>query len=101
MIQARKIIIALLILVTSNCFAEGDRPRAELCAPTGVWGVNPKYLHLDQNLLPNGNILIDKCDESRSIDLKDSTRSIREIEFWFDTKGRLSDKARVTVYGKR
>ncbi len=46
-------------LTQPNIYAQGDGPRAELFAPTGVWGVNPKYLHLEQNLLPAGNILVE------------------------------------------
>lgn len=45
--------------------------------------------------------VIEKGQESRVIDLKGGKRSIRRIEFWFDTKGRFSGKARVTVYGRR
>lgn len=48
-----------LYFLTLTCFAQGDGPRAELFAPVGVWGVNPKYLHLEQNLLPAGNILVE------------------------------------------
>ncbi len=29
----------------------------------------------------------------------EESRSIRKIEFWFDTKGRFSGKAIVIVYG--
>jgi hypothetical protein len=46
-------------------------------------------------------LVINKGDESRNIDLKGGKRRIRKIEFWFDTKGRFSGKARVTVYGRR
>ncbi len=62
----KKYIVSLLLIsfcfVTINCFAQGDGPRSHLFSPTGVWVVNPKYLHLDQNLLPNGNILIKNAD---------------------------------------
>ena len=51
-----------LCFVTINSFAQGDGPRSHLFSPTGVWAVNPKYLHLDQNLLPNGNILVKNAD---------------------------------------
>jgi len=46
-------------------------------------------------------MVIREGDESRNIDLKGGKRSIRKIEFWFDTKGRFSGKAKVTVYGRR
>jgi hypothetical protein len=48
-----------LFFVTMACLAQGDGPRAELFAPIGVWGINPKYLNLEQNLLPAGNILVE------------------------------------------
>jgi hypothetical protein len=43
---------------------------------------------------------IPKGGETRDIDLKGGKRSIRTIEFWYDTKGMLNGKADVTVYGK-
>lgn len=49
-------------MFTLNNYAQGDGPRSELFAPTGVWGVNAKYLHLEQNLLPAGNILVENAD---------------------------------------
>ncbi len=63
--KKKYIIFSLLVsfyFVSINCFAQGDGPRAHLFSPTGVWVVNPKYLHLDQNLLPAGNILIKNAD---------------------------------------
>lgn len=45
--------------------------------------------------------VIRKGETSRVIDLKGGKRSLRKIEFWFDTKGLFSGKARVTVFGKR
>ncbi len=58
-----RIFLCLLLLLTGvNVFAQGDGPRAHLFAPTGVWAANPKYLHLNQNLLPAGNILIEGLD---------------------------------------
>lgn len=47
--------------------AQGDGPRAHLLAPTGVWAVNPKYLDLDQNFLPSGNILVKEADIAVSL----------------------------------
>jgi hypothetical protein len=44
---------------------------------------------------------IPKGGESRDIDLKGGKRSIRTIEFWYETKGMLNGKADVTVYGLR
>jgi hypothetical protein len=44
---------------------------------------------------------IAKGGETRAIDLKGGKRSIRTIEFWYDTKGLLNGKADVTAYGQR
>jgi hypothetical protein len=44
---------------------------------------------------------IPKGGETRDIDLQGGTRSIRTIEFWYDTKGLLNGKADVTAYGRR
>jgi hypothetical protein len=44
---------------------------------------------------------IPKGGETRDIDLKGGKRSIRTIEFWYDTKGLLNGKADVTAYGQR
>ncbi len=44
---------------------------------------------------------IAKDSETRDIDLKGGKRSIRTIEFWYDTKGLLNGKADVTAYGQR
>lgn len=66
MLIINKIIILCIFLSNSiNALrAQGDGPRAHLFAPTGVWAVNPKYLYLNQNLLPSGNILVDGADLS-------------------------------------
>lgn len=44
---------------------------------------------------------ISKGGETRDIDLKGGQRSIRTIEFWYDTKGLLNGKADVTAFGRR
>ena len=44
---------------------------------------------------------IPKGGETRDIDLQGGKRSIRTIEFWYDTKGLLNGKADVIAYGKR
>lgn len=38
--------------------------------------------------------------ETREIDLQGGKRSIRSIEFWFDTKGLLNGRAEVIAYGR-
>ena len=45
---------------------------------------------------------IRKGGESRAIDLKGAgKRSLRKIEFWYETKGILQGKADVTVFGMK
>ena len=44
---------------------------------------------------------IPKGGETRDIDLQGGKRSIRTIEFWYDTKGLFNGRADVTAYGKR
>ena len=44
---------------------------------------------------------IPKGGETRDIDLQGGTRSIRTIEFWYDTKGLFNGRADVTAYGRR
>jgi hypothetical protein len=38
--------------------------------------------------------------ETREIDLQGGQRSIRSIEFWYDTKGLLNGRAEVIAYGR-
>ena len=45
---------------------------------------------------------IPKGGESRAIDLKGvGQRSLRRVEFWYDTKGFLKGKADVTLFGMK
>jgi len=44
---------------------------------------------------------IPKGGETRDIDLQGGKRSIRTIEFWYDTRGLFNGRADVTAYGKR
>jgi hypothetical protein len=54
----------------------------------------PDQIDVRQNI-PQGG-------ESRAIDLRGAgRRSIRRIEFWYDTKGFLKGKANVTVFGMK
>lgn len=50
------------VMLPGKSKAQGDGPRAFLLAPRGLWGVNSKWLDLNQNLLPSGNILIKNAD---------------------------------------
>jgi hypothetical protein len=42
--------------------AQGDGPKAFQLTPKGLWGINAKWMDLNQNLLPTGNILIKDAD---------------------------------------
>ena len=54
----------------------------------------PDKIDVRQNI-PQGG-------ESRVIDLRGAgKRSLRKIEFWYDTKGLLKGKAEVTVFGMK
>jgi hypothetical protein len=44
---------------------------------------------------------IPKGGESRDIDLHGGQRSLKRIDFWYDTKGWMNGTADVTVYGLR
>lgn len=44
---------------------------------------------------------IPKGGETRPIDLNGAQRSIRTIEFWYDTKGLLGGTSDVTAWGQR
>lgn len=54
----------------------------------------PDRIEVRQNIRQGG--------ESRAIDLRGvGKRSIRKIEFWYDTKGLLRGRADVTVFGMK
>ena len=53
----------------------------------------PDKIDIRQNIAQGG--------ESRVIDLRGGKRSIRKIEFWYDTKGILNGRANVTVFGMK
>jgi hypothetical protein len=44
---------------------------------------------------------IPKGGETREIDLNGGKRSLRTIEFWYDTRGGQNGKAEVTVFARR
>lgn len=89
--KIKAFILTFLIILglVPSIAAQGDGPRAHLLAPKGIWALNPKYLHLNQNLLPAGNILVKNAD--LSINVFPTT-----IVHTFGIKGRL---ARVFVMG--
>jgi len=56
------LLFCFISMLALPCVGQGDGPRAHLFAPTGVWAINPKFLHLNQNVLPAGNILVQDLD---------------------------------------
>jgi hypothetical protein len=52
----------LLFLISISAFSQGDGPRSYLLSPKGIIGANPKYLSLNQNLVPAGNIYLTDSD---------------------------------------
>ncbi len=53
----------------------------------------PELIEVRQNI-PQGG-------ESRVIDLRGGKRSIRKVEFWYDTKGILRGKAKLQLWGRK
>lgn len=43
---------------------------------------------------------IQKGGESRVIDIKGNRRVILSVDFWYDTKGLINDKAIVELWGR-
>ena len=60
--KVRIIVVLLAIAFCQSLFAQGDGSRSHILAPTGVWGINPKWLHLNQNIIPAGNVLVKDVD---------------------------------------
>jgi hypothetical protein len=60
------IISFILVLLSKPVLSQGDGPRAFLLAPKGVWGVNAKWLNLNQNIMP-ANILVPGADISVNV----------------------------------
>jgi len=57
--QYRALLWLLLVITPTPIIVQCNGPHANLLAPNGVWDVNPKYLYLQQNLAPAGNILVE------------------------------------------
>lgn len=77
---------SVMVLVTGTTHADHEPDHDAILNGT------PDRIDVRQNI-PKGG-------ESRVIDLRGTgKRSIRSIEFWYDTKGFLTGKANVTVFG--
>ncbi len=60
-----KLILQTLVLVfitTFFAFGQGDGPESHFIKPQKMWGLNFKYLYLNQNLSVNGDILTPNLD---------------------------------------
>jgi hypothetical protein len=51
-----------ILFFSISSFAQGDGPHSYLLAPKGVWGVNVKWLNMDQNFIPAGTAFIPGAD---------------------------------------
>ena len=58
--QLQLLVLAIILSVTA--FAQGDGPRTWLLAPKGIWGVDAKWINLEQNIVPAGNLFIPTAD---------------------------------------
>ena len=54
--------LAVSIIFASSIFAQGDGPRSYMLSPVEVFGINAKWLNMDQNMLPASYIYIESAD---------------------------------------
>jgi hypothetical protein len=54
--------LALLVMFTHDSSAQGDGPRAWMLGPTNMFGIDAKWLNLNQNITPSGNSYIPNAD---------------------------------------
>ena len=75
--------LGLFIIFSLTAKGQGDGPHSYLLSPVGVGGVNIKYLRLNQNLVPAGNIYL--VDSDINVNLFPST-----FFYNFGIKGRFA-----------
>jgi hypothetical protein len=56
------VILGLICCFTAFCGAQGDGPESHFIKPQKMWGLNVKYLNLNQNMSVNGDILTPNLD---------------------------------------
>jgi hypothetical protein len=61
-LKKKLLLIVLCAIYALSMQAQGDGPRAWMLAPKGVWGLDAKYLNLNQNIVPAGNLFIPSAD---------------------------------------
>ena len=66
-ITMKKIIFILFAFATLSTSAQSDGPRAHLPSPTDVWAINVKYMNLDQNILPSGNLQLKNANINKVV----------------------------------
>ena len=54
--------LLFLIMIYQVIVAQGDGPRSYLLGPVDLFGATPKYLDLNQNLVPAGTIYLRDSD---------------------------------------
>lgn len=57
-----KFLVVILTLSLSNIYAQGDGPYSHFQKPRHLWGINVKYLHLNQNISVNGDLFTPNLD---------------------------------------
>lgn len=64
----QKKLLLLIFFIISICFslknvnAQGDGPRAWMLGPVNLFGIDAKWINLDQNIVPSGSIFIPEAD---------------------------------------
>jgi hypothetical protein len=63
----RVFILSVFLIFSVISFSQGLGARSYLLAPKDVWGVNAKWLTMNQNFVPAGNIFIPGADISVNV----------------------------------
>ena len=67
-IMKRFLIIATIFFsCLTTSFAQGDGPRTMQLAPKGIWGLDVKWLNMNQNIAPGGNVFLPNADISVNV----------------------------------
>ena len=59
--------LSIFLIFSVISFGQGLGARSYLLAPKDVWGVNGKWLNMNQNIMPAGNIFIPGADISVNV----------------------------------
>ena len=63
----KKFLLLILCIISinfslKNVYAQGDGPRAWMLGPTNLFGIDAKWINLDQNIVPSGSIFIPEAN---------------------------------------